>query len=87
MNWLKACQAGWQFGELLRRPEVANYNVVGGIVFFEEFSGDWSRRLGGVERGWLSWYPGHATLPGRDTFRLDLIRLRDGEVETRIDPA
>jgi hypothetical protein len=25
MNWLKACQAGWRFGELLRRPEVANF--------------------------------------------------------------
>jgi hypothetical protein len=82
MNWLKACQTGWQFGQFTRMPESRQYRPVGGIVFFEEFSGDWARRLGQIERGWANWYADHAALPGDDTFRLDLVRFRQGRLET-----
>lgn len=83
MNWLKACQAGWQFGEFRRRLEADRYRPVGGIVFFEEFSGDWSRRRGTVERGWMNWYDDHIVLPGDETFRIDLVRFRNGRLEDR----
>lgn len=83
MNWLKACQAGWQFGQFTRmQPAAGEYRPVGGVVFFEEFSGDWARRVGETERGWANWYAGHVALPGDDTFRLDLIRFRDNQLET-----
>jgi hypothetical protein len=41
MNWLKACQAGWQFRQFLNRfnKHEGTNPVTGGIVFFEEFSG------------------------------------------------
>lgn len=83
MGSLQACRAGWQVGAFTRRREARQYCPVGGIVFFEEFSGDWARtikRLGGVERGWAYWYDDHAVLPGHKTFRLDLIRFREGKL-------
>src|SRR5207244_3643111 len=83
MNWLKACDAGWQFVAFTRRREAWQYRPVGGIVFFEEFSADWAKtmpRQGGVERGWAHWYDTHAVLPGHKTFRLDLIRFRQGKL-------
>ena len=83
MNWLKACQAGWQFGQFMRiLPEAGQYRPVGGLVFFEEFTGDWARRLGQIERGWANWFADHAALPGDDTFRLNLVRFRQGHLET-----
>src|SRR5689334_22613077 len=42
MNWAKACQAEFQFRNFLKRHS-ASYPVSGGLVFFEEFSGDWSK--------------------------------------------
>jgi hypothetical protein len=82
MNWLKACQTGWQFGQFVRLAETVQRRPVGGLVFFEEFSGDWARPLGHSERGWANWYAGHAMLPGDDSFRIDLIRFREGRLET-----
>jgi hypothetical protein len=81
MNWLKACQTGWQLGQFTRMPEAGRYRPVGGVVFFEEFSGVWARRRGEMERGWLNWYADHAVLPGDDTFRVDLVRFRQGHLE------
>jgi hypothetical protein len=81
MNWLKACQAVWQFGEFKREHEATQHHPVGGIVFFEEFSGDWARRAGHTERGWDYWYRGHVALPGDETFRIDLIQFRNDRLE------
>jgi hypothetical protein len=53
------------------------FNAFGGLVIFDEFSGDWARRLDDSrERGWSYWYAGHATMPGRETFRIDSLRIR-----------
>ncbi len=80
MNWLKACQAEWQFRRFLKRIDRRPFAVDGGIVFFEEFSGDWKRRGGGrlFENGWSHWYRGHSEVEG---LRLDLLRRRDGKLE------
>src|SRR5262249_14704289 len=43
MNWLKACQAEWQFRTFLKRHTAVAGPIDGGIVFFEAFSGDWLR--------------------------------------------
>ncbi|MGC2195413.1 MAG: hypothetical protein WA628_12120 [Terriglobales bacterium] len=74
MNWLKVCQAGWQFERFLASPEGRNRAPRDGIVFFDEFSGDWARAIGGVERGWVHWYTGHSVL-AQGGFRLQLIRF------------
>jgi hypothetical protein len=75
MNWEKACQAEWQFRTFMKRTEIKPFPVDGGIVIFEDFSGDWNRRQGGrlLENGWSHWYRGHSEIDG---FRLDLLRLR-----------
>jgi hypothetical protein len=80
MNWLKACQAEWQFRGFLKRIDRRPFPVDGGIVFFEEFSGDWKRQAGGrlFENGWSHWYRGHSEVEG---FRLDLLRLRGGKLD------
>jgi len=73
MNWEKACQAEWRFRNYLRRHQ-QTYPVSGGIVIFEDFSGDWQRQAGcrQVQNGWNNWYLGHSEVEG---FRLDLLRL------------
>jgi len=83
MGWLKACQVGWQVEGFLRMPDGQDCRPVGALVVFETFSGDWakSRKDRKIETGWSHWYSGHATLPGRPGFRLDLIRLRRGRFE------
>ncbi|HYV36760.1 MAG TPA: hypothetical protein VE988_13720, partial [Gemmataceae bacterium] len=43
MNWEKACQAEWQFRKFLTRHAPSN-PVDGGVVFFEDISGDWNRK-------------------------------------------
>jgi hypothetical protein len=75
MNWEKACQAGWQFRTFLKRTDRRPFCVDGGLVFFEEFSGDWQRRAQSrlLENGWNHWYTGHSEVDG---LRLDLLRLR-----------
>jgi hypothetical protein len=80
MNWEKACQAEWQFRTAMKRTTVWPFPVAGGIVIFEEFSGDWllqpARRL--LENGWNQWYSGHAEVDGG---RLDLLRFRNEKME------
>jgi hypothetical protein len=80
MNWEKACQAEWQFRNFLKRTDARPFPVAGGIVVFEEFSGDWTRQAACrlLENGWSHWYRGHAEVDG---FRLDLLRLRAGKLE------
>jgi hypothetical protein len=79
MNWEKACQAEWQFRRFLKRKD-GPFPVDGGIVVFEEFSGDWSTQAACrlLENGWSHWYRGHADVDGRP---LDLLRLRAGRLE------
>lgn len=82
MNWEKACQAEWQFRTYLKRKDRTPFlPVQGGLVFFEEFSGDWERiaktkRV--LENGWSHWYRGHSEVEGH---RLDLLRLRKGSLD------
>src|SRR5205085_11746297 len=76
MNWEKACQAEYEFRQFLKLPEAKTDPVIGGIVFFEEFSGDWkthakSRQL---EDGWSHWYRGHSKVDGLPSH---LARIRD----------
>jgi len=77
MNWLKACQAGWQFEKFLASAEGRHRSPRSGIVFFAAFSGDWARSIGDVERGWVHWYTGHSVL-AQGAFRLHLIRFNRG---------
>jgi hypothetical protein len=80
MGWEKACQAEWQFRTFLKRPVPLPFPVDGGIVVFEEFSGDWSRQAQCrvLENGWSHWYRCHAEVEG---LRLDLLRFRAGTLE------
>lgn len=75
MNWLKACQAEWEFRRFLKRADRRPFSVEGGIVIFEEFSGDWSRQAGNrlIQNGWNNWYTSHSEVEG---LRLDLLQLR-----------
>jgi hypothetical protein len=80
MNWEKACQAEWQFRRFVKRHG-KDFPVDGGLVFFEEFSGDWKRKAGGrlLENGWSHWYMGHSEVDG---LRLDLLRLCKEKLES-----
>lgn len=80
MNWEKACQAEWQFRNYIKRDVEKTSSVDGGLVFFEQFSGDWQRHQGDrvLENGWSHWYRGHADVDNR---RLDLLRLRARQFE------
>ena len=46
MNWQKACQAGWQLLESfnLMEPLKLSPTPNAGLVFFQQFSGDWNRK-------------------------------------------
>lgn len=78
MNWEKACGAEWQFRNYMRRHAESMGSLNGGIVIFEEFSGDWNRRQGDriLENGWSHWYRGHSQI--YDDFHLSLLRLEMG---------
>jgi hypothetical protein len=81
MNWKKACQAEYQFRNFLKRHIREAGPVNGGLVLFEEFSGDgWEKQAACRlwENGWSCWYGGHSEVDG---FRLDLLRLRNGKLE------
>jgi hypothetical protein len=80
MNWEKACQAEWQFRNFLKRPEAEQGPVVGGLVFFEDFSADWKRKPASrtLENGWNYWYEGHCEVEG---LPLHLVRLRAGQLD------
>jgi hypothetical protein len=60
MNWLKACQSEWQLRQFLSRysKEAGLDPVDGAMVFFEAFSGDWSKKRSGARNvwGWEAWY-------------------------------
>ncbi|MEJ7848367.1 MAG: hypothetical protein WKF92_09785 [Pyrinomonadaceae bacterium] len=78
MNWTKACQAQWQFARyLVSRNHMADIST--GIVFFEEFSGDWDRQSATRSRknGWDRWYGEH-----QDTIPLHLLQLKDEEIQS-----
>jgi hypothetical protein len=81
MNGQKSCQAGWQFSWFLKQSEAKARPVSGGLVFFEEFSADWARKLPSrlLENGWTRWYSDHCEVEG---LRLDLVRLRNGIYES-----
>ncbi len=80
MNWMKACQAEWQFRNFLKRDAAREFGVSGGLVFFADFTGGWDKKaaLTRCEDGWNRWYSGHHEVNG---LRLDLQRLRGGELD------
>ncbi|MSQ96763.1 MAG: hypothetical protein EXR98_19715 [Gemmataceae bacterium] len=43
MNWEQACKAEWEFRTFMKRTDVRPFPVDGGLVVFDEFSGDWAR--------------------------------------------
>ena len=78
MNWLKACQAEWQFRTFLaRQSELGPFD--GGLVVFEDFSADWRNKAKyrPLQDGWYRWYQGHHEVEGR---RLDLVRFREDKL-------
>jgi hypothetical protein len=81
MNWEKACQAEWQFRHFLKTVEAKDNPVNGGLVCFEEFSGDWKRQVKRrlLENGWNHWYRSHSEVDG---FRLGLLRFCGGSLES-----
>jgi hypothetical protein len=82
MNWMKACQAQYQFGRFLLTDEAKTHPAVSGaIVFFEDFEGNgWEKRpkYKVLEDGWNNWYTSHFKVEGH---RLDLFRLRQQEFD------
>jgi hypothetical protein len=81
MNWAKASQAEYQFRNFQRRHLGVAGPVHGGLVFFEEFSGDWDRQAASRrgQNGWNNWYIGHSQV---EKLRVDLLRLRGGSLES-----
>ncbi|HQU90688.1 MAG TPA: hypothetical protein PLK77_00250 [Pyrinomonadaceae bacterium] len=79
MNWLKACQAMWQFNQYRALSKTAFKT---GIVFFHSFSADWARspRSSPIPNGWRNWYSDHAR--SSETMTVHLVRLEDGRLET-----
>jgi hypothetical protein len=77
MNWMKACQAEWQFRNCLLTTEGQAAPIMGGLVVFEEFSADWARIGGGrtFAIGWYHWYTGSSQVEG---LPLDLVRYQAG---------
>ena len=84
MNWEKACQAEWQFRSFLKRTERMPFPVDDGLVFFEDFSGDWQRQAACriLENGWNHWYRGHSEVEGK---RLHLLRFSNRSIESYSD--
>ncbi len=79
MNWLKACQANWQFARFLGQRHKPNCKAA--IVFFQEFSGDWARTAKSrpIQNGWVRWYLEHHEING---LLFHLVRFQDGAAET-----
>jgi hypothetical protein len=61
-------------------PLAQEKTIRGGLVFFEEFSGDWARTRTTTtfQNGWRFWYHGHSQVEG---LSLDLVRFHTGELE------
>ena len=82
MNWLRACQTGWQFEQFFRKEIAKEYNPKIGIVLFENFSIDWLGKAlsrNNVD-GWNYWYSYHHYLPGKDNFTIHLLQFCDGKL-------
>jgi len=83
MNWEKACQAEYQFRNFLKRKQRMPFAVNGGLVFFNQFSGDWKKQShrADFENGWIYWYVNHAEV---DDLPLHLLRLQlpEGIIES-----
>jgi hypothetical protein len=84
MNWLKACQANWQFARFLGRSKELACKA--GIVFFQEFSGDWAMiaKSRSIQNGWIRWYKEHHQINGLE---FHLVRLQNGQAESYSDVA
>ncbi|HMO81309.1 MAG TPA: hypothetical protein PKD24_11005 [Pyrinomonadaceae bacterium] len=79
MNWLKACQAEWQFRQFIKRRRYEGPSQLsGGVVFFESFTSDWARPVGGKVRGWKHWYLYHSEVEG---LRVHLLQYKDSGVQ------
>jgi hypothetical protein len=81
MNWEKACQACAQFGWYRTHVEANEKQLSSGLVVFETFTGDWARKKPKwlLENGWSFFYTDHREVEG---LRVDLVRLRDGTLES-----
>lgn len=81
MNWEKACQACAQVGWFKNYPPTMHYALSGGVVVFEEFSGDWARRKPKwvLENGWNYWLTDHQSIEG---LPVHLVRFRHGAFES-----
>jgi hypothetical protein len=81
MNWEKACQACAQFGWYRTYVEAKEKPLSAGLVVFETFTSDWARRKRHwlLENGWSFFYTDHREVEG---LRVDLVRLRDGTLES-----
>lgn len=81
MNWPKACQACAQIIWFKSYPPTMQYALAGGVVVFEEFSGDWARRKPKwvLENGWNYWLTDHQTVEG---LPVRLLKFRDGAFES-----
>jgi hypothetical protein len=81
MNWEKACQACAQFGWYRTHVEAKEKPLTSGLVVFETFTGDWARRKPKwlLENGWSFFYMDHREV---ESLRVDLVRLRDGTLES-----
>lgn len=79
MNWLKACQAMWQFKQFRTLSPDTAFDT--GLVFFHSFSADWARSpvASPIPNGWRNWYSDHAR---SETMTVHLVRLEDGHLET-----
>jgi hypothetical protein len=86
MNWLKACQSGYQFRRYLAINAARKGPTKAGIVFFKEFSGDWQKRWKArpIELGWVAWYLTHHQV---NDLPFHLVRLAEGQLETYSEPA
>lgn len=82
MNWLKACQSTWQFGQFRDIHPNASFDT--GIVFFDSFSADWARspKASQIPNGWRNWYSDHWK---GSAMTLHLFRLNESGLETYDD--
>ena len=81
MNWPKACQACAQISWFKNYPPTKQYELAGGVVVFENFSGDWADRKPKwlLENGWNYWLTDHQYAEG---LPVRLLRFRDGTFES-----
>jgi hypothetical protein len=86
MNWMKACQSGFQFRHFLTMSGTNKSRIKAGIVFFEEFSGGWEDKRWPsrpIQLGWVAWYREHNRA---NDLPLHSVRFAQGELETYSEP-